>query len=547
MWRRCRSIRTIAALFLIATTPTLSPAATDDLFDLLDPNRLAQLNRPLLPRDDVRLVRLSLQDCIHRALQYSLDVRISSYDPAIQMADVIQAEAAFDAVLFGSAFWEHSEEGNPNSGFFTDSVTTPGGVVTRRRPTRAVVQQQEYNYELGLRKRLPTGATLQTSQLLRRFRGDSDTALFFDPFYEFTFDVTLQQPLLRDFGLDVNRATINAARNNFAISKLQFQLQVITTVVQIEQVYWQLVQARQQYLIFRDLLQRAQIDRQRQAMRQDFDAKSTVLARSSATVSSFKASLVSSRNAVLQSQDQLLRLLNDPQLDITQRWEILTLTLPTDRYYTVDLSEAIGIAMQIRPEILAQKLQLDTIDLLVGVSKNQVLPRLDLVFQQQINGPGRDVSESLEAQQDLDSITYLGGFNFEVPLGGNRAARADLQAARHQQIQEALRLQQTRTDIKAQVSIAASELQSRWEELNARRLAAMEEANTFLSYQAQENADAVITPEFLTLKIDTLLRLASAQVNLASALAGYNVSIVAMHQAQGVLLRYNNIKLAELP
>ena len=70
---------------------------------------------------------------------------------------------------------------------------------------------------------------------------------------------------------------------------------------------------------------------------------------------------------------------------------------------------------------------------------------------------------------------------------------------------------------------------------------------TLLSYQAQEDADAVITPAFLSQKIDTLERVAGAQANLAQSIQDYNIAIVNVHRAQGKLLHYNNIKLAELP
>ena len=60
-------------------------------------------------------------------------------------------------------------------------------------------------------------------------------------------------------------------------------------------------------------------------------------------------------------------------------------------------------------------------------------------------------------------------------------------------------------------------------------------------------ANAVITAEFLNRKIDSIDRLSNSQLNFVNALVSFNVAIINANRSQGVLLRYNNIKLAELP
>jgi outer membrane protein TolC len=543
------------ALAHLAPALTAEKIASEDAktesnktLNILDPNQIARLSEPLLNRPDAKQVRLSLSDAIQRALKHNLDLRISSYDPAVRLNDLVRAEAAFDAVLFGSALFDNTDRANLQSGFFTETITTPQGTTTVRKPSDPFVQTEDYNYEIGLRKRLPTGASIEFGQQLRRFRVEDDAdTLFYDPFYEYTYNLQLNQPLLRDFGIDLNRASINAARNNYRASQHQFQLAVINLVAQTEILYWQLVQGRQQVLIFRNLLYRANLDRQRQSARQEYDAQSTIISRSAATVATFKANLIRAESLVLQFQDQLLDLFNDPQLDVKDKWEILVETPPSTQTYVLDRAAAIAAATELRPELQIQKLQLDTADILVGVTENQVLPRLDMLIQQEASGAGTTSGGAWDEQNRFNTIDYQGGVSFEIPLGGNRAAQSDLFSARHQRMQETLRLLDLTKQVEADVSISINNMENAYKTMLARQEAARHQENTLLSYQAQEDADAVITPAFLSQKIDTLERVASNQATLAAAIQEYNIAITNVHLAQGKLLHYNNIKLAELP
>src|SRR5256885_127968 len=57
------------------------------------------------------------------------------------------------------------------------------------------------------------------------------------------FRFTLTQPLLQGFGLLPTTRFIRIAKNNREISDVAFRLQVITTVNQIQNIYWDLVNA----------------------------------------------------------------------------------------------------------------------------------------------------------------------------------------------------------------------------------------------------------------------------------------------------------------
>jgi len=525
--------------------PSRNAASADDLI----PGMFVQipLDQSILNIDSRQSVSLKLMDCVHRALENNLDIRIGGYDPAIRMTNIIQAEAAFDAVLFGTAQWDVTDQPNLDSGYYTRTVQTGKGTANIKIPTDPFTEQRDYNYSLGLRKRLPTGASVQIAQTLRRFRDLNEDALYLNPYYESATALELRQPLLRDFGIDINRAEINAAQNNYQISRQQFQRTVIQIATDVESAYWRLVFARQRIAVYENQLQQAELTLKRLIERKSFDAGSDVLARNRGLIERAKANLLAAKNDAIQQQDQLLVVLNDPNIPIGGNWEILTLDPPTTQNFTVDREQALQAAMKMRPELIAQKIQIDTSRIAVGVAENQLLPRLDLVAQETSYGADDGYRSSFDNQRDLNLISSRIGLSFELPLGGNRSAQAALTRAKHQLQQDNLRLKSYEEQVNADVSIAVSRLDSTREEIHIRQSAAQAESDVLRSYDALEDAEATITAGFLDRKMDALERLANAQLQAIQTLFEYNVSIMDVHRAQGLLLRYDNIKLLELP
>jgi len=522
---------------------------TADVSEQLIPGMVVEIpiDQPILKTDSRKPVALPLINCVHRALENNLDIRISGYDPAIRMTSIVEAEAAFDAVLFSTAQWDIADQPNIDSGFFTRNIQTDKGTRPIKVPTDPFTEQRDYNYSLGLRKRLPTGASVQIAQNLRRFRDLNGDALYLNPYYESSTALELRQPLLRDFGIDINRAEINAAQNNYQISRQQFQRTVIQIAADIETAYWRLVFARQRIAIYENQLQQAELTLRRLIERKSLDAGSDVLARNRGLIERAKANLLAAQNDALQQQDQLLVILNDPNLPLGGKWEIVTQDLPTTQNFTVDRQQALQAALKMRPELIAQKIQVDPSRIAVGGAENQLLPRLDLVAQETSYGADDSYSSGFDNQRELDTISSRVGLSFELPLGGNRAAQAALARAKHQLQQDNLRLKSFEDQVSADVSTAVSRLESSREEIHGRQNAARAEADVLRSYEAREDAEATITSEFLDRKMDALERLANVQLQVIQTLFEYNVSIMDVHRAQGLLLRYNNIKLMELP
>ena len=59
------------------------------------------------------------------------------------------------------------------------------------------------------------------------------------------FNFTIAQPLLQGFGLATNERYIHIAKQNLQITDLAFRAQTIATISQVENIYWDLVNAYQ--------------------------------------------------------------------------------------------------------------------------------------------------------------------------------------------------------------------------------------------------------------------------------------------------------------
>ena len=106
-----------------------------------------------------------------------------------------------------------------------------------------------------MRQDLPSGG--QASLRYEAARNDTEPKQFvLNPYYENNLVLEVTQPLLRNFGNEVNQARITIARYTQRISLLDFRKAVEENIATIEQTYWQLVFAERDVAIQERLLGR---------------------------------------------------------------------------------------------------------------------------------------------------------------------------------------------------------------------------------------------------------------------------------------------------
>ncbi|MEE8169486.1 MAG: TolC family protein, partial [Phycisphaerae bacterium] len=185
-----------------------------------------------------RRIELSLADVIRRTLANNYQIRIEGYGPAISAAQIVQAEAVFDAAFFAL--------------INRDDRDTPTAVEL------AAGQSLVWSYTGGLRQRLITGADATLSYVMVRTDVPGFQFQTLNPSYTSDFVFELRQPLLRNFGVDFNRSQIMIAKNSRESSLEAFRRRVIESLQQVERFYWTLVAARRQVVITGELLAQAE-------------------------------------------------------------------------------------------------------------------------------------------------------------------------------------------------------------------------------------------------------------------------------------------------
>ncbi len=491
------------------------PALTNTADEKFATSLLARLRS--IQRPDV--VRLTLEDAVHRALANSHNIRVQSYSPAIGTTNVVEAEAAFDAAYF------------MNMTKNVQDVPTATQLAGSKVDVFALTG--------GIRKTLPNGMQVSTSLDIQR-RSSDNQFQFINPVYTSAFVADFTQPLLRNSGLDFNRSRIEIANNDRKISEETFRRQVRDSIFTVEQFYWQLVAARRELTIRARLLSEFEKIFDFLWQRRDFDTYQIQLSQTRANLEQSRADFIRIANEVYDSEDRLTAAINDPALNLADDIEIVPADFPALLPLSLDPLAEAQIALDRRSEINEARLQIDNAYVSVGAAKNQALPRLDLTFRYTVDGLGVSGDDAFDQLSQSDFMQYLVVLDFEVPIG-NRAREAALRRARLQHAQLIAALKARIESVILEVNVAVRAIRTAFEVIEPNLKAA--EANE------DEVASVIARAErkdFLTLNQELGARnsLAGTRSQLLQALVRYHMAIIELERAKGTLLEYNNIAFA---
>ena len=195
-----------------------------------------------------------------------------------------------------------------------------------------------------------------------------------------------------------NTRFIRIAKNNREISDVAFRLQVITTVDQIENLYWNLVYAYENVRVQQEALafaQRTLEDNKKQVQFGTLPPIQVVSAQS--TVSTDQQNLILAQtNLELQEllmKNALSRTLEDPALAGAEVIPTSTMQLP-DQEPVVPIQDLITDGLSHRAELAESRIDLNSRELNNKAVRNAMLPTLDLFAYYGGSGIGGNVNPS---------------------------------------------------------------------------------------------------------------------------------------------------------
>lgn len=478
-------------------------------------------------------IRLSLEDALATALERNLGLQIERYERAQFRLRFDESLGIYDLNLGGQ--FSEQEETSPSTGELTGA-----DVLTRK----------DNNTNVGVDQLTPWGGLVGTEVNLFR-REDNSRFTNPNPFYLADVDFTLTQPLLRNFGRLPTERGIRIARINSAISRETFEQQVTNVLQQVENAYWNLVEARQQVGVAEESLSLARELHQMNRVRVEVGTLAPLeMLQSEVGIATREEQIILARADVEAAEDQLRRLLH---LEEGVLWDhpIVPTTPPETERIAPELEAAIAAAYENRPELASQALRLDLLDLEARFARNQTLPRLDLEARYGYNGIGGDLrdengrvvvpggrNDALQQVADRDFDGWRLALTFGVPIQ-NRAARArraiadlDLEQGHDElaELREAIRVE-VRSAVRG-VRVAAEQIAST---AASRRLA---EQNLDAERKRYENG---LSTSFQVLEIQE--DLTAARSREVAAVAAYRRALAEYWRATGRLLEAEGVEL----
>jgi outer membrane protein len=432
-----------------------------------------------------------------------------------------------------------------------------------------VLTQNTNVYNFGYNQGFSTG-TLMTVGFNNTYLTTNTIYQLVNPTLIPSFNFQLRQHLLQGFGFDPNLRYIRIARNNRELVDIVFRWQIITTVSQVENIYWDLVTAYEAVKVNERALQYAEkvlADDQEQ-VRIGTMAPIT-LAQAESGVASAKQNLIDAQTNLqleqLLMKNAITKNVEDPIL--ANAPVIPTDTLKPDEQYEVrPVQDLIDEALQGRLEVAQERIQLTNYEISRKSLKNELLPTLDLYAFYGASALGGPQSPGIPIcapgnvggvcyQPGLIPSSYGGAFsnlfnssgankgigvNLNIPLR-NRAAQALQVRSELEYRQTQILLKQTENTIALQVRQAQFTLQQNYAALQA-AIAARDYARESLDAEQKKFKYGASTP---TLVLQASSNLTQNESNVLNAAANYEKSKVTLDYVTAETLTKMGIDVAD--
>src|SRR5215472_15775666 len=386
------------------------------------------------------------------------------------------------------------------------------------------------------------------------------------------FKAQVTQHLLQGFGFNANKRFIIIAKNNRQISDVAFRLQITTTVDQIQNIYWDLVNAYENLKVQQDALALAEKTLSDNKKQVEIGTLAPIeIVRAQSQVATNQQSLILAQtNLELQQllmKNALSRTLVDQRLIDAE-------VIPTDTMRMIADEPApqgqdlVTDALAHRPELLESRIDLSSREVSLKAVKNSLLPTVDLFAYYGGSGlagvanpasicgnPGSNPIFCTPPDQVEPPTSYGHAFNqlfngtapdkgiglsINIPLR-NRTAQANQVRSQLEFRQAQLRLQQVENEVRIEVRNAQFQLQQNRANVAASQ-AAVDLAQQSLDAEQKKFALGASTT---TLVLQQSSALTQAKSNLVAARAAYEKSRVEMDRATGLLLEHNGVDLAD--
>jgi outer membrane protein TolC len=460
---------------------------------------------------------LTIEQSRAHALANNLDLDVALLDPSIARQSISEAEAAFEAAFFANARF--------------NSTDTP--VDTQLTGS----QTENLSVTPGLRVPLRTGGSITLQTPFNRRQTDNQFATL-NPSYVNNATLSISQPLLRNAGRRVNEYPIRIAQLNTAMSESQTKLAVINVLAQVERAYWLLYATRRELDVRKQELELAEelLARARRLVDAGEAAEVEVI-RAESGVAQRKDAIILAENNVRNTERDLKRILNIPNIPLNSTTVVVPETEPNPLNYRLDPGRITATALESRMEMLQLELQLLQDASTIDLRRNQLLPLLTVDYTYGINGLGATHHGALDVLADKEFENHTIGLHLDMPLG-NEAAESRLRTAMLSRMRRIGTRNQREAQITQEVHDAIDQLTANWQRILAAQQSTILAARVLEAEQRQFELGLRTSTDVL----DAQTRLADAQSSEIRAVTNYQIAQVNIASAAGMLLGSSQIR-----
>jgi outer membrane protein len=506
---------------------------------------------------------ISLKEALYIALRNNPGVQAASLDPVASLQGVRGSWAVFDPDLTSQLGVEKTD--TPS----TSSLQTDG--------TKTLVEKS-YIWDFAINKTLAsTNGTLGVS-FTNNYLSNNQAFASVNPSYSPAIELSLNQPLLRNFGNQFATINVRISESNQKQAQYNYEQQLNDFVLRVGTDYWNVVRAEENLEVANKALAVAEDLVRQNQISVNVGVLAPLALKEAQSEAATDLSNVYQAEGQLDASRSVLRqdvMYNPEHTFLPVMLEPIERPNPTQ----IDVNDeaSLELAMMYRPELASLREVIRSELLQVKYAENQTLPQFNIGAQFGITSasgavtcnpalstigvavapnclvPGATTptpgiklpfkglySDALNRLWTFSFYNYAIVFNLERPLS-NDAAKAALAQAKIEYEEQRLNYRNEISAIVVDVQTSLDGLKANFKSAQAAKVATQYAAASLHDERERFRVGMATTHELLQF-IDSLV---SAEGNQVNAEVNFEVSKLQVKHAEGTLLRGFNIEFVE--
>ena len=345
---------------------------------------------------------LSLGEATRLALVNNFEIQLAQFDAQMALANEGVAQSIYDTIFDAEVKYRNNQR--------AQSSNLLGG------------KTLDNDYNIGLKKKLPSGTTLEVNMTNNREWSDSSFVTL-NPSHDSTLEVTLKQELGKNFFGLQDRGDVKITRLDIENSQHLSLDRIEQTVSDVQKAYWDLVLAIELRELEEGMVVQAKklYDLHQEKIR-DGLVENPDLYASEANYKNRLNELELAKNNVASQNNTLKLLLNIPEEHIQIAPSASFDFSRTDERF----DDSLEVAFKNRRDYKRVMNEVKSKDIQLSMKRNNLWPEINVEASFARNGIGDHFKQAVTKITDEDNPEFFLGLSLSIPLE-NTKARSEVQ------------------------------------------------------------------------------------------------------------------------